>query len=315
MPASRQLMRGIRVQRPLMPLDAGALGRQGAAGEKAAGGPPARLAAVALHEKTMDFCGIGTSVTLTSRARGAGADAEVGADAAAAAEPAAALLPRVGPGVYENLSARRRDHPPSAAGRPVLFDYASDGKRWRIVDVHSSSADDTGDLLCECERVRDEPLEQGAGAGAAAAAAAEDELAGLVESLDALKRPVHPDVWKYMPADGAADGGYLSSHHEVAVWTGAARRRRLRRRTRALSVRDEHRKAGDPYRKVADSVDASQSWRRELFSFACADLCELSDIERIALLSQFATVGRLEFLSSRLAGVLGRARAEQAIRG
>ena len=154
-----------------------------------------------------------------------------------------------------------------------------------------------------------------AGAGAAAAAAAEDELAGLVESLDALKRPVHPDVWKYMPADGAADGGYLSSHHEVAVWTGAARRRRLRRRTRALSVRDEHRKAGDPYRKVADSVDASQSWRRELFSFACADLCELSDIERIALLSQFATVGRLEFLSSRLAGVLGRARAEQAIRG
>lgn len=294
-------MRCIRVSRPLMPLDTGVVHLQNSSADAGAraGGHAARLAAIAVHEQTVEFCGVGTSVTLTGRARGsAGELAEV--------------HPEVGPVVYENVSARGHAAV-LAEDLPAVFEYTSDGKRWKIVDMHASSDDDTGDILCECERVRDDPLKREG--DEAAAASAEDELSRIVENLESLKRPVNCNVWKYMPADEASDGGYLSSHHEVATWTGASKQllKRRMRRTRALSVRDEHR--NDPYMKVANSVDSSQSWRRELFSFACADLCELSDIERIALLSQFATVGRLEFVGNKLGEVLSRAAAEEAIRG
>ena len=231
---------------------------------------------LAVHAATSDFCGIGTTVSLNHDGR----DADI-------------------------------------------MRCVSDGKRFRILQVldggsGSERVSGVGIVLAECERVRDDP------ADASVATECESNLVQAIHSLASLRGGGVPNcVYSYMPDEAAMGKHYLASHGEVQTWL----RMRSMRTTGVQRGGDSSGGSGgnsrirtasggsvrisNPYKSLSENVDVS--WRRECFTFAVAEVCQLSDIEKMALMGLFDTVGRQQFLIAKLSDMIKRIAAEKAL--
>ena len=320
------LMRVVKVKKPLLPLDSGTLHLNNSSGNHRrssnysggsvdgmssslhanndgvsmllSSGHNNRLSALAVHEGTRDFCSVASSVTITGRQPFIDNETPL-------VDRGNNDFVNINSGTFDNIA--KADIPLSEfqGGAAANFNYVSDGRRWKILSLHASSDDNGETLTAECERVKDDAV---AFEDEAVLKGCERRMSKMVEQLESLRQHckeiyMPSSVWEFMPEEGPGvkDYDYLAAQSEVAIWSGTMKRRRSIQMANGGIIRGafarEDRKS-NPYKVVQDKYDIG--WRRELFSFAVAQLCGLKPIERIALMSLFDTLGRDQFLLDKL---------------